>query len=135
MTLSGRLRKMQRTPSHSLTRCELEVMQVVWARGAVTVQDVVDALERSLAYTTVMTTLKILADKAVLRRTKQGRAHVYEAEVTRDEVCQSMTRELTVRLFRGSAKSLVLNLLGHEKLSASDIDELKSAIASLEEST
>lgn len=125
---------MRRKPTHSLTKCELEVMQVVWARGAVTVQDVVDALERSLAYTTVMTTLKILSEKKVLRRRKQGRAHVYEAEVTRDAVCFSMTRDLTVRLFRGSAKSMVLNLLGNERLSASDIGELKAAIAALEES-
>lgn len=124
---------MRRTPTHSLTKCELEVMQVVWERGAVTVQDVVDALERTLAYTTVMTTLKILSEKRrVLRRTKQGRAHVYTAAVTREAVCQSMTRDLTQRLFRGSAKSMVLNLLGNEKLSAADIDELKAAIASLE---
>jgi predicted transcriptional regulator len=43
-----------------------------------------------------------------------------------------MTRDLTQRLYRGSAKSMVLNLLGNEKLSATDIDELKAAIASLE---
>ena len=68
-------------PEYRLTKCELEVMDVVWRRGRVTVQDVVDSLDRSLAYTTVMTTLKILEEKrGVVNRVKQGRAYVYEPE-------------------------------------------------------
>ena len=119
---------------YRLTRCELEVMDVVWRRGRATVQDVVDALDRSLAYTTVMTTLKILEQKRrVLKRVKQGRAYVYEPIVTRQEVGQSMAGELTRHLFRGSVKSLVLNLLDRQALSPADIEELKQAIASLEE--
>ena len=119
-------------PEYRLTRCELEVMDVVWRKGHATVQDVVDALERSLAYTTVMTTLKILEEKRrVVKRVKHGRAYVYEPIASREEVGQSMAGELTRRLFRGSAKSLVLNLLDRESLSRSDIEELKQAIASL----
>ena len=117
----------------SLTKCELEVMQVVWARGQATVQEVVDALDRSLAYTTVLTTLKILHEKrGVLRRTKRGRAHVFEPTVSRDSVRSSMVGDLRSRLFGGSMKSLVLNLIEQEELSLAEIDEVKAAIASLE---
>ena len=118
---------------HHLTKCELEIMNVVWEQGRVTVQDVVDTLDRSLAYTTVMTMLKILDEKGVVtRRTKVGRAYVYEPLVAREEVCRSMTGELTQSLFRGSAKSLVLSLIETDSLSRSDIQELKQAIESLE---
>jgi predicted transcriptional regulator len=121
-------------PEYRLTRCELEVMDIVWRKGRATVQHVVDALDRSLAYTTVLTTLKILEEKRrIVKRIKQGRAYVYEPIVTREEVGQSMAGELTRRLFRGSVKSLVLNLLETGSMSAADIEELKQAIASLEE--
>jgi BlaI family transcriptional regulator, penicillinase repressor len=119
---------------HSLTRCELEIMDVVWQRGSATVQDVVDALDRSLAYTTVMTMLRILEEKqAVIRGNKRGRAFVYGPLVTRDQVGRSMTGELTQRLFRGSVKSMVLSLIETEWMSAADIAEIKAAIATLEE--
>jgi predicted transcriptional regulator len=65
---------------------ESEVMKAVWAvRTPVTVRDVLDALNRGrkpeLAYTTVMTVMARLAEKGVLRRTRQGRGYDYEAEV------------------------------------------------------
>ncbi|MEX0587018.1 MAG: BlaI/MecI/CopY family transcriptional regulator [Pirellulales bacterium] len=116
-----------------MTKCELEVMQVVWDRGQATVQEVVDALDRSLAYTTVLTTLKILHKKrGVLRRKKHGRAHVYIPAVSCETVQRSMLGELRRRLFGNSMKSLVLNLLDQQELSQTDIDEVKSAIAALE---
>ena len=121
-------------PAHDLTKCELEVMDVVWRLGQATVQDVVDALERSLAYTTVMTTLKILEEKrGVLRRTKCGRAYVYEPLVSRDAACRSIAGDLARRVFRGSVKSLVLSLIDTEPMSAADIAEVKAAIKSLEQ--
>ena len=108
-------------------------MNVVWDRGPVTVQDVVDTLERSLAYTTVMTTLKILETKrGVVRKTKQGRAFVYEASVSRTEISRGMASQLTQTLFGGSAKSLVMCLLEAQSMSAADIAELKKAIAAVE---
>src|SRR5689334_5989047 len=64
--------------SPRLTRYELEIMDVVWKAGEATVQDVCDGLKRTLAYTTVMTTLTLLeSKKKVLERTKRGRAFVY----------------------------------------------------------
>lgn len=117
-----------------LTRCELEVMDVVWRLGRASVQDVVDSLERPLAYTTVMTTLRILEQRrGVLQRVKQGRAYIYTPVVARDEVCRSMAGELTRRLFRGSVKSLVLSLIDGDQISDSELAELKAAIATLEQ--
>ncbi|WP_417379327.1 BlaI/MecI/CopY family transcriptional regulator [Gimesia sp.] len=120
-------------PKLHLTKCELEVMDVVWRKGRATVQDVVDSLERPLAYTTVMTTLKILDEQRdVVHRMKQGRAYVYEPAVSREEISNSMAADLTQRLFGGSVKSFVLSLVESDSMSQSDIEELKQAIESLE---
>ncbi|QDT41702.1 Penicillinase repressor [Gimesia alba] len=116
-----------------LTKCELEVMDIVWKKGRATVQEVVDSLERPLAYTTVMTTLKILDEtRNVVHKKKEGRAFVYEPAVSREKVSRSMADDLTQRLFGGSVKSLVLSLVGSDSMSQSDIEELKQAIQSLE---
>jgi predicted transcriptional regulator len=119
--------------TYQLTRCELEVMDVVWSRERATVQQVCDALERSLAYTTVMTTLKILESKRkVLKRVKVGRAYVYEPLVGREEICRSVASDLKQHLVRGSVKSLVLNLIEDEPMTPDEILEIKAAIARLE---
>ncbi len=121
--------------NYHLTKCELEVMNVVWDKGSASVQEVVDSLLRPLAYTTVMTTRKILAEKrGVLRKTKQGRAYIYEPLVPREDVRRSMAGELTENLFSGSLKSLVLSLIDPRSVSGSDVQDLKDAIAELERS-
>jgi predicted transcriptional regulator len=119
--------------SNQLTRCEAEVMDVVWARESVTVQDVVDSIQRDLAYTTVMTTLKILEQKGFVRRgRKRGRAYLYSPLVSRESVSCSMARELTDRLFGGSLKSLVLSLVQTSDIASDDLAELRSAIETVE---
>src|SRR3978361_2133798 len=76
-----------------LTRCELELMDVLWQKGEATVQEVCDQLTRPLAYTTVMTTLGLLhSKKKVLKRVKRGRAHVYQPLISRDEVSRARRR-------------------------------------------
>ncbi|MFQ5731606.1 MAG: BlaI/MecI/CopY family transcriptional regulator [Planctomycetaceae bacterium] len=107
-------------------------MDAVWRLGRVTVQDVCDALDRPLAYTTVMTTLRILHTKRkVVTREKEGRAYVYQASVSRQDVYRSVSEELKRHLIRGSLKSFVLNLIQDE--SPSDVAALRKAIETLEE--
>jgi predicted transcriptional regulator len=116
-----------------LTRCEAEVMEVVWTRKAATVQDVVDSIRRPLAYTTVMTTLKILEDKGFVERgEKRIRAYVYRPIVSRESVRRHMAFDLAERLFGGSVKSLVLSLVHTEQITSHDLAELRAAIESLE---
>jgi BlaI family transcriptional regulator, penicillinase repressor len=117
---------------YQLTRCELEVMHVIWAKQQATVQEVVDSMERPLAYTTVMTTMKILDEKKVIGRVgKHGRAYIYEPLVSQEVVRKNMAGDLSEKLFGGSIKSMVLSLID-KNMSKRDIKELKSAIADLE---
>ena len=122
-------------PLVELTRCEAEVMDVVWNHEFVTVGDVATAIDRDLAYTTVLTTIKILEDKKIVRRGKKiGRAFTYTANVSREQVSEGMLKSLTDQLFNGSARSLVLSLLQSEAVSLDDIEAVKQAAAKLEQS-
>jgi predicted transcriptional regulator len=119
----------------SLTACEVEVMNVLWSQHAVTVQDVVDAIPRKLAYTTVMTTIKILEDKGFISRgEKRGRAYVYRPLVSYESASRSTVRETANRFFDGSVTSMMLNLIKTEQINADDLAELRNAIDSLEKS-
>ncbi|TWU04588.1 BlaI/MecI/CopY family transcriptional regulator [Stieleria varia] len=117
---------------YELTKCEAEVMDVVWERGTLTVNDVLEAIDRDLAYTTVMTTLRILETKKIVRRGKKvGRAYSYSARVSREQVREGMVKSLADQLFGGSVRSLVLNLLESDVVSAEDIEAVKKAAAKL----
>ncbi len=111
-----------------LTKCEAEVMDIVWDKESVTVNDVVEAMDRDLAYTTVLTTMKILEDKKIVRRGKKiGRAFTYTAKVSRDRVREGMLKSLADQLFGGSTRSLVLSLLQSDAISPDDIQAVKEA--------
>ncbi|WP_146528424.1 BlaI/MecI/CopY family transcriptional regulator [Novipirellula artificiosorum] len=121
--------------SVDLTRCEAEVMDVVWENEFVTVNDVVNAIDRNLAYTTVMTTMKILEEKEIVCRGKKiGRAYTYSANVSREQVRVGMLKSLTDQLFGGSARSLVLSLMQSDAVSAEDIEAVKEAAEKLGDS-
>ncbi|SMP65454.1 Predicted transcriptional regulator [Neorhodopirellula lusitana] len=118
-----------------LTKCEAEVMDIVWNKESVTVNDVVNSIDRDLAYTTVLTTMKILEDKNVVRRGKKiGRAYTYTPKVSREDVRKGMLKSLADQLFGGSTRSLVLSLLQSDAVSADDIDAVKKAAAELGDS-
>ena len=121
---------MARKESPVLTEAELPVMDVIWTRGASTVNDVLEALPNDppLAYNTVLTTLRILEDKGYLEHEKDGRAFVYKPRVPREQARHSALRLLLSRFFENSAEQLVHNLLQSEKLSPSEIKRLKKMI-------
>ncbi|MDV6033243.1 MAG: BlaI/MecI/CopY family transcriptional regulator [Phycisphaera sp. RhM] len=115
-------------PHRQLTKCESEVMDVVWNREWVTVNDVVEAIDRDLAYTTVLTTIRILEDKGVVERgEKIGRANTYRAKVSLDEVRHGMIRELSDQLFGGSVRSLVLSLINSKQVTQEDLAAVRKA--------
>jgi predicted transcriptional regulator len=73
---------------------EMGVMELLWSRGESSVRDVVEKLERPLAYTTVMTTLDRLYKKGLLNRHKTDRAFVYAARMSRAEFESKWAAEL-----------------------------------------
>jgi len=101
-------------------------MKVVWACGNATVRDVYEALleRRKVAYTTVMTMMKILEQKGFLKKTQVERAYVYRAAQPQRQVIGAMVKDFVNRVFNGSAKPLLVHLVEENRLSREDMEEI-----------
>ena len=115
-----------RPRSVTLTEQELEIMKIVWGRESVTVRDVYEALleRRKVAYTTVMTMLKILERKQYLKKTQADRAYVYRPAQPQRQVIGDMVRDFVNRVFNGSAEPLLMHLVKEHNLSARELEEI-----------
>ncbi len=105
-------------------------MKVLWERGKGTVSEIVESLPRRsrLAYSSVLTTLRILENKGYLRHEKQGRAFIYVPVVGRGEARTQTVRHLVDRFFDRSPGSLALNILETEKLNEEDLRKLRKLV-------
>ena len=119
---------MPRKQSATLTEAELRIMDVVWQKGPSTVQQVLDALGDELAYNSVLTTIRILERKGYLGHVKDGRAHVYEPLIDRDDATRSEIRHLVSRFFRNSHRALLLNLLEDEAIEDEEVKRLRKML-------
>jgi predicted transcriptional regulator len=115
-----------RRRSPTLTGQELEIMKIVWERESATVRDVYETLleRRKVAYTTVMTMMKILEQKKYLKRTQAERAYVYRPSQPKRQVIGAMVREFIDRVFNGSAEPLLVHLVDQKELSPEDLEEI-----------
>lgn len=121
---------MARKESQTLTDAELRLMQIVWKLGPSTVQAVVNALpeDTPLAYSTVLTMLRILEKKGYLEHHKEGRAYVYHPVVGRKEARKGALKHLMQRFFDNSPQLLLMNLMDDEGLDEADLDRLRQII-------
>ena len=110
--------------TETLTKLELQIMQVIWREGASTVSAVQEGLEQQLAYTTVQTMLNILERKGKLKRKLRGRAFEYRATVSEDKATGHAVRDLVDRMFGGSSEELVMSLIKSRQIDAKKIAEL-----------
>ena len=124
-----------RTPNPTLTPQELAIMKVVWKLESATVRDVFEHLQsrRPVAYTTVLTMMKILEQKGYVRKTREDRAFVYRPARPRQQVIGSMVREFVDRVFDGASRPMLLHLVKETKLSAKERKALLQAIEEVEE--
>ncbi len=122
-------------PKQSITlpQAELRLMKVLWSRGESTVAEVVEAVsdDGALAYTSVLTTIRILEKKGYVCHRQDGRAFLYSACVGELEASRSEVRHVLHRFFGNSRERLLLSLLGDEELNPEELKRLKEAIASL----
>jgi BlaI family penicillinase repressor len=109
-----------------LTPQELEIMKIVWKSGPSTVRDIYEALreERPVAYTTVLTMMRILERKGHLRSRSERRAHIYSPVRPQQHVLRDMVREFLNRVFNGSAEPLVQHLVRDGRLSESELRDI-----------
>jgi|SRR5579859_1969166 len=115
---------MAKREKETLTKLELQIMQVIWKFGPSNVNAVQDGLEQELAYTTVQTMLNILHRKGKLKRKLRGRAYEYSATVTEANASGHAVRDLIDRMFGGSSEELVMSLIKSRQIDAKKIVEL-----------
>ena len=117
--------------SKTLTEAELRLMKILWERGECGVSDLVAAIPDAtpLAYTSVLTTIRILERKGYVRHRQQGRAFVYTPCVVEQEAGRSEIRHMMARFFGDSRERLLLSLLEDEEITPEELKRLKEVIA------
>jgi len=116
------------------TSAELEILDLLWERGAATVREVYEILNRRkpTLYTTVLKLMQIMHEKGIVERDSSSKAHIYRAKQTQDETQKNLVSDLLEKAFRGSALKLVQHVLETKPTSAEDLAEIRKLIAEAE---
>jgi BlaI family penicillinase repressor len=117
------------------TESELEIMQVLWEHGPLTVRQVNDLLnrQRRVGYTTTLKIMQIMTDKGMLTRDTGQRSHIYSPALQPEEVQAAILDHVLRTVYRGSTSSLVLQALGNHTASRTEMEKIKALIEKLEE--
>src|SRR5580704_11569313 len=114
---------MARPRAAELTERELEIMHVFWKEGESTAAEIRETLAKSgrdLAYTTVATLVRILADKEFVEQTNNERPFRYRPLRSFDDVSGRLLGDMVRRVFRGSREHLLIRLTENRKLTAKE---------------
>ena len=122
------------TTHYKPTEKELEILQVLWTQGPATVRTVNDHLgsDRDIGYTTTLKLMQIMFDKGLVSRKKEGKTHIYTAEISEEKTQKQLIDRLLDTAFKGSAMKLVMQALGHKKASKEELEEIRKYIDQLE---
>jgi len=112
----------------AFTDRELDVMGVLWELGSGTVAEVQERLHDPLAYTTVLTVLRVLEEKGHVRHEEEGRAYRYYAVVDREQAGASALRRLVRKVFRGSPEQLLTHLVAERGVTPEQLKRMKSLV-------
>ena len=117
------------------TKSELAILQIVWELGEVTVKTVHERLSRTkeTGYTTVLKLMQLMAEKGLLVRSEQGKAHLYRAAETPTASRQNLVEDFIERAFSGSAAELVMHALNARRASSEELAEIRALIDQLED--
>jgi BlaI family transcriptional regulator, penicillinase repressor len=116
------------------TDAELEILQVLWERGACTVREVNDLLstKREIGYTTTLKFMQLMHEKGLLSREKDGKGHVYAAIVEREATQRALLDRFLESAFSGSAMQLVMQALGGHHTSPAEIDQIRAYLDTID---
>src|SRR5690606_19394225 len=116
------------------TEKEMEILQVLWERGASSVKEVHEALggDSRNGYTTILKFMQIMFEKGLVTRQKSGKLHLYKAVASLETTRQQLVEKMIDTVFKGSAAQLVMSALGHKKSSREELDRIREYLDSLE---
>lgn len=116
------------------TEAELQILHVLWARGACTVRDVHEVLRLGdgTGYTTALKLLQVMHAKGLVERDDSQRAHVYRAAVSKERTQKRFLLDMVQRVFDGSSSQLVLHALGSQRTSREELREIRNLLNKLD---
>ncbi len=116
--------------SITLTQAELRLMKLLWSRGESSVADLTQSLagDIPLAYTSVLTTIRVLEKKSYVTHRQEGRAFLYTASVEEHEASRSEVRHVLSRFFGDSRERLLLALLSDSDMTPAELARIQAAI-------
>jgi len=116
------------------TKAELEILQVLWEFGPSTVRFVNDKLneQREVNYTSTLKQMQILTEKGILKRDESQMKHIYIPVEAEEKTKVQLLDRFVNTLYKGSASQLMMQLLGNEKTSKKEIEEIKRLLDSME---
>jgi predicted transcriptional regulator len=116
------------------TAAELEILRVLWSLGPATVREVHEQLNRTkpAGYTTVLKLMQIMAEKGLVARNEQQRAHVYQAACRQEDTQRQLVGDLVERAFGGSATQLVMQALAAKRASPEELAEIRRILDEFE---
>lgn len=117
------------------TVAELEILQILWEKGEVTVKEVNEEINKrkEAGYTTTLKTMQIMFEKGLVERKKDGRNHIYSAAIKKEDTQRVLLEKILETAFGGSAGKLVMQALGNKKATKEELQEIKELINKLEQ--
>ena len=106
-------------------------MKILWRESPQRVRDIRSALAeegRSVAHTSVITTLNVMFDKGLLRREKDANAFLFAPAVKQEDVSNKLLGDVVGRVFDGSARQVMLSLLDCADVDRDELKELRRLI-------
>jgi len=113
------------------TERELEALKVLWQAGSATVREVWQAMadaDQDLAYTTVLSLMQVMEQKALVRHRAEGKAYVYTPRVAPDKVYRQLTGGFLQRVFDGAVDQFLVHALAGRRPSDQELDRLEQMI-------
>lgn len=116
------------------TESELEILGILWERGASTVREVHEILEqrKEAGYTTTLKLMQIMHEKGLLKRDASARTHIYQADVSQERTQQQLLNKMINTVFNGSATQLVMQALGHHRSSQEELEQIRQYLNEME---
>lgn len=115
------------------TESELEILQVLWAKGTASVREVHEELSRTkeAGYTTTLKLMQIMHEKGLVRRDDSVKTHIYQPAVSREKTQKHLLGKMINTVFGGSTTQLVMQALGNHKASPDELEEIQQLIENL----
>jgi BlaI family penicillinase repressor len=117
------------------TKSELEILQVLWEQGPLTVRLVNDKLNenREVNYTSTLKLMQIMADKGILTRDESQMKHIYHVAEKEQTTKDFLLEKFIDTMYNGSASRLMMQLMGNKKTSKEDLETMKALLNQLEQ--